>query len=646
MSQYKQDMTLADKLVDQPQADVSFREMAARVFLRPRLFLFALLVPPLVAMIFASLIPNAWSASSKILIRYTAADNKLLKNLISEGGLGLSGETTAELITSAPVLKKTIEKVGIKGEDIYKKPSRYLLDLMSQLTASEDDASGSQDKEQETLALINGFKASLVSSSKKSSSDSSVAILDKKSQMPEAMKLDELITIQVKSFNREKVDDMANGLTEAFINEYYHIYQSEAEKQLSYLDKLIANEQQLLGQIEQATPADFSDANAKFSTSGAQLISREVPILNNMANQLSEVESELTRLQQVYAPSSPKIRKLRAQVSRLKFMYKKQERIEVSKQLLEQLNTKHYQAMNTLNIYQNRLVPIDIVERAQQGPGKGSGKLKKIIVNGVIGLVLGLIVALGLTIILNVIDPRVHFRTDLAKLTSTPVISSIPMIERGNLRHALRALSNEVEHYFLPVVSYLGSVVSDDKAKVIVFTGAGSQSGVTFSVLALANTLSRSSNSRVCVIDANSQNPQITKLANQSHSPGLSDALLGEEVVLASVDDAGFDVCGIGTKSLSGVLTHEKTAAADYIEQLKAQYDYIIIDTGSVVQSNDATVLGGMADQLLYVVASGLTRKGMVEAGSERMRQHGIAPSGILFNMSKKVLPEFIYRFL
>jgi len=649
MNQNVNEEGLVERLVDNQAEQFSFRDIVSKVFLRPKLFLFALLVPPFVAMLFTMLVPVEWSAATKILIRYSSADNNILKNIVSGNGLGLSGSTSAALIKSTPVLEKTIQNVGITGEDIYKKPTQSIIDSFTSLFRSNNSDTSEQPDPKQALidktGLINGFKASLDSSSKKSSS-SAIEILDKKSQVPESMKLDELITLQVKSFNREKVDDMANGLASAFIDEYYRIYTDEAASKLKYIETLIAEEEKALQELESAKPADFAKDGALYTSNNRELISRDVPILSSLATQLSGAEAALTKTQQLYAYNSPRVVRMRSEVTKLKFMLKKQERLEASKQVLEQLKTKRYQAQNAKSIYKDRLVPISIVEYADEPPKSSTAKLKKVIVSAVIGTILGFILATSLMIMLNVIDPRVHFKQDVEKLLPHPIVSNIPLLKDNSFfNYHLWRNNKALEQGMWQLITKVGEKASARSGKVIAISSSSSGEGATFCAMALALNLAKNKSHKVCLIDANFINDQLSRVLNVSNKPGLVEALLDGSVEVESVDHLG-SVLSLGQHNRKTELGYYADMAAKLMTKLKKQYDFIVIDTGTALGSNEAVIFGKLANEFIVLAASGITRKGMLKTAVNRLEENGAKVTGIVFNQSKQVLPDVVYKML
>lgn len=651
--------SLAERLVDQQASSFSFRDIISRVFLRPKLFLVSLLTPIIIATTMTATVPVEWSASAKILIRYSVTNAGFMKNIVSESGLGLSGATSAELIKSTPVVERTINNVGIQKEDIYKTSSSLMIDkivgliypllhpselFQNESTKTKDPAQAAIDRTE----LINSFKASLDSSSKKTSSGQSVEILEKSSQVPDSLKLDELITVEVKSFNREKVDDIANGLTEAFIDEYYDIYLQEAQRQSEYLNNLIENEEAELHRIEQASPEDLANGTVQTNSSGRELISREVPILASLATELSIAEAALTRTQQIYAPSSGQVRRISHQVENLRYMLKKQERIEISKQLIEQLKAKRFQSLNTEKIYKNRLVPINIIERANEPLKSGAKKMIRVMMSAVIGLVLGSIFAISLVVILNVIDPRVHFKNDLEALTLTPIIGQTPEIHAIQAKTpAMLRQQEKVSQEIWQIISRIGQKSSDHTAKIITISSPIKGDGSTFCATALALNLAKNKYSRVCLVDANFQDAGLSKLFNADKKAGLIEAITDNSPpAFTPISEHHLTFIAAGNLAKKTELGYYMDSARDLMNRLEAEFDFIVIDAGSVLSQHESLTFGKLAHELLLVVSSGVTRKSAIADAEKKLAAENLQASGIIFNHAQEVLPGLIYKLL
>jgi Mrp family chromosome partitioning ATPase/uncharacterized protein involved in exopolysaccharide biosynthesis len=646
--------TLAENFLDNRMEEFSMRDLISKIFLRPKTFLFAMLVPAIISVSLASLVPVEWTASTKILIRYSNTDSGILKDLVADSRTSLSGSTSAELIKSIPVLEKTIQEVGINKEDIYKKPMDIITDkisgFISAILGKKEKTAPADEKGGISINLVNAFKNSLDSSSKKSSSSNSIEILEKNSQSGDVNKIDELISLQVKSFNREKVAPMANGLAKAFIDDFYRMYAEEARRQSEYLSDLVRKEEAELRMLENATPQDFESGRIN-SSGGRELIARDIPIIVSMATELNQTENELTRVSQIYSADSPQVLRLSRQAAKLKFLLKKQERIEISKQLLEQLKARQYQAINTENIYQNRLIPINVVEMATEPPPSSTKKIVRLTMTAVVGLVLGLMLAISLMIVLNILDPRVHFRREVEQLTNIPILNVIPkvLVDVGEfkLKH-FRLLKDhtEIKDKFFQIISKVGHKAEGSLGKVINVTSSATGDGATFCALALATSMAKNKSIKVCLIDANFYNPMITKLFGVNARHGLIEGLLEGHPLSKFQNNIqfNFSVIGAGSIGSRNQLGYYANGAKSQIAELKSLFDYIVIDGGSVLRGNEALVFGSFADETLLVASSGITRKGMLQAAVSKLQSGGTKITGVIFNQVREVLPSFIYK--
>lgn len=473
--------SLAEKLMDNQQT-VSLRTLVTKLFMRPKLFLICMFLPPLLAMFFTSLVPVDWRASAKILIRYSSTESPFLKGLIPDNRLLLSGSSSAELLKSTPTIEIMVNKVGVKGEDVYQKPTSVVSSYLSDLLKSKNsDAENTNSNKQasESMAIASAIQASLEGSAASNSKSSGVEILEKTSQVPDTMKGDELLSIEVRSFNREKVADMTNGLANAFIDEYYRISAEDAHKSYLFLSDLVAQAESSAKAIEDSSDTKLEANNTPLS-SVLEQTRQDSPFLANMSRQLTEMETTLAQTQQVYSNNAPKVTRLRNEISQLKLAIKKQERVDTSKQVLQQLKIRKYQAYNTENLYKNRLIPITIVEPATMPAPSKSKALMKYVVSGGVALLLGIILGVSLTVVLNLTDPRLYLRDDIQKITSTPILGTLATLDRMyplNLLFGGLSLNTGVEAGLLQILGYIAATSHIDKANTILLASPAEGDG-------------------------------------------------------------------------------------------------------------------------------------------------------------------------
>ncbi len=649
----QQKTSMVERMVDDDTQEISLRDVASRVFLRPKLLLFMLVLPPLIAVWFSLMVPTEWAASTKILIRYNNADSDLLKDIVPDARLGLSGATSAELIKSKPVVLRAIDKVGITQEDVYQKPFDMIMANLSAVAKvfmppSSDAVEDLQQDARTELAkrdLIKSFQASLESSSKKASGKNAIEVLEKTSITPESLKLDELITLQVKSFNRDKVADMTNGLAQAFVDEYFDLYTKEAKSQFAYLDDLVKQEESKLHEIEQASAADLMQ-NTVHSDSGKELIARDVPILSSMANELMAVQAELSKAKQIYDAQSPKVTRLVEQVGQLKFQLKKQELLEISKQQIEQLKIKRYQAANRLNLYQQRMVPISIAEYATTPKSPVTSKTSRVLMSGLLGALLALMLATALIVMLNVTDPRIHFERDVSQVIHYPVIASIPSVNHLSWQSVRDVFNHqELAYAIMPLIAKLG-FKTEQEGKVIVVAGLEQGDGSSLISLMVAAMLARKKDERVCIIDADFKQAGLTQKLQLGQQQGLVDVLQGASPAFVYNQTTNLHALGVGNIMQAHALGYYADQAANVVRHCKQKFTYTIVDVGTALNNYELLLLGQQADTSLLVVTSGQTRKGKLRTIVSKLEQSGLTLSGVVLNKTRNVLPKFLYNSL
>lgn len=633
--------------------DVSMREFLTKIYIRPKIFASCVIIPVILALLFTALIPTSWKSSVKIMLRYSSSESVFLRDLIPENRALLSGASSAEILKSIPALVNTIREQDIKDEDIYKKPHEVLGGYLSGYLEDFFPSSlppGLPGVDPKTLLLAKAFKESLEESSSSSSKKKPVEVLEKSSQLPAGLKGDELITVVVESFNREKVAQMANGLASAFIDEYYRLSADDAHRSYEFLSELVDKAERDVRAAENNQGAGKS-LELPLLSAGHADIARSSPLLENMSKELASLQNSLIKAEGIYAPSSEAVLLLRSQVDQGRKAMERQVRIEGAKQVLEQLKLRRFQALNTENLYKNRLIPISVVEPAFT-PKKSFSKVAvRYLIAGGVGLVLGIMLALGLMVIFNVADPCLYTSWQIEKLLHLPIMAALPDLGKSALRQPLEAAKDSGLFMVNGLLQILGKMKHSTKeisgANVVVLASASKAEGKTFLSLALSGALGQGGRHKILLIDANLHDAGISNLLSLSGTPGYVDAMIDGEGLEKRIVKNGYRGCDVlpagNLKQIDALGFYGEELAVN-IEHLRKLYDFIIIDTAPILSSKEALICGMSADSVLIVVSAGHTRKVMVQSAVQRLREVGVIPEGIVINRKKEILPAFIYR--
>lgn len=290
-----------------------------------------------------------------------------------------------------------------------------------------------------------------------------------------------------------------------------------------------------------------------------------------------------------------------------------------------------------------RIQELTIVERAigaEQvvAPGRGS----KGLVAALIGLLLGVVLAL----ILETLDTSIGAIEDVESLLQLPVIGIVPPIDfddtkhvigrvsPGLLNHAdLDRLSSLVAHYDprSPVAEAYRSLRTNVEqardavdGKVFIVTSSVLEEGKTTTSANLALVYAQMGR-KTLLLTADLRRPDVHKIFGLEKDPGLadvltgslpwrevvrglSDMLLGElsmDVVMLTPGMDNLYIMPAGTNPLNPAELLSSEATGDLINELRGEFDLIIIDTPPVIPVTDSAIMSEHADGIVLIYEVG-----------------------------------------
>ncbi len=197
------------------------------------------------------------------------------------------------------------------------------------------------------------------------------------------------------------------------------------------------------------------------------------------------------------------------------------------------------------------------------------------------------------------------------------------------------------------------NVLSSQKGKalkVLVITSSIHQEGKTVTSLNLGVTLAQSTKKpRVLLIDADMRRGRLAKYLGVDQPAGLSEVLVGQaeaNQVMFNVDIDNLTFMTSGAVPHNPVELLDSDVMAGLIENLKKQFDHIIIDTPPIISVTDAGIVGAQADGVLMVIQAGRTQRGIVRRAIELLHQSHARILGHVLTNVEYHLPEYIYRYL
>jgi len=268
-----------------------------------------------------------------------------------------------------------------------------------------------------------------------------------------------------------------------------------------------------------------------------------------------------------------------------------------------------------------------IVDRAYSLEEPVSPKRKIILLAA---LILGVIIPFLIIYLKYLFNNKIHSQKDMQNaIKNIPLVGEIPKVgrneeelivknDRSVLSEAFRILHTNLQYLLVNAGETKG-------ANVLFVTSTVKGEGKTFAAFNLALTLANSGK-KVLIMGADLRNPQLQRYEMDSKAfKGISDYLVDNDLSLQSLIKKSklhqnLDLLASGSIPPNPSELWRTAKAASLFEDLKSEYDYIVVDTAPVMLVTDTFLINRYADLTLYVVRAGYTEKKLIEFASDAKR--------------------------
>src|SRR5271170_2049532 len=184
--------------------------------------------------------------------------------------------------------------------------------------------------------------------------------------------------------------------------------------------------------------------------------------------------------------------------------------------------------------------------------------------------------------------------------------------------------------------------------KVIMVTSALPQEGKTTTSMNTALVLAQKG-IRVLLIDADLRRPSIHKILGMGPRSGLSNVLTGSATLQQTITRSSIlpnlSIPPAGTPPPNPAELLASSNMRDVLEELRGQYDHIVVDTPPTLSVTDAVVLSPRADAIVLVIRSGQTTKQALRRSRDILTQVNAKVSGVLLNAVDLSSPDYYYYY-
>jgi polysaccharide biosynthesis transport protein len=265
--------------------------------------------------------------------------------------------------------------------------------------------------------------------------------------------------------------------------------------------------------------------------------------------------------------------------------------------------------------------------------------------NTALGVVLGLMLAVGVVAAREYVGDRIKGTKDLESQIGAPVLSAIPAVRtRGPATERLvtmqRPKSIAAEAFRQLRANFVIAAAGRD-AKTILVTSAREQEGKTFTAANLGVVLAKAGMT-VTLLSADLRRPELEELFGFSAPAGFNEELIDADVdhELGSLPvtamwsvDVNLTLMSLGRAAEDSTELLGSSRVTELIKQLREQADFVLIDAAPLLVVADATIIAPACDAVLIVAdANSAARKSVTEARDQLERMHAPVLGAVLIN--------------
>jgi succinoglycan biosynthesis transport protein ExoP len=217
---------------------------------------------------------------------------------------------------------------------------------------------------------------------------------------------------------------------------------------------------------------------------------------------------------------------------------------------------------------------------------------------------IGLLLAVGASLLLERGRPRLRSWRDMATLTGYPVVGRIPPSRTLRARPTVAFSDPVTASAFRILRANIEPQLREGSVDFIVVTSPAPGDGKTTVAALLAESLGRLG-MKVLLVDADLRRPGLARMARVSGDPGLSTILRNSGGLDGAVRN------GWAENLYILPTTHDSEAGdllarrfSEVLDEAYSQFDVVVVDTPPLLGTDDARILATMAKGILLVVSA------------------------------------------
>ncbi|NVK57921.1 MAG: polysaccharide biosynthesis tyrosine autokinase [Alteromonadaceae bacterium] len=353
-------------------------------------------------------------------------------------------------------------------------------------------------------------------------------------------------------------------------------------------------------------------------------------LISGITSDYSQATSQVAGLRKAVAEAKAGYRKLTTLDSQRKIL---QREVNINQQLYNSFFTRLKETSEAGGF---ESANARILDRATTPIEPSEPKAKLIVLAT---LVISTLIGAGIAIFADMMNKGIRSVDDVERKLSQRMMGLIPWQPHKRKEDLpLREFFNPEHHTFSEAIRTLRTSVQlvdmETTKQVIMVTSSVPKEGKTTVSINLAFAMGQLG--KTILVDTDMRRPSVAKRFEMpGFQPGLSNLLAGThnfDDCLVNDAEAGIDIISAGSIPTNPQEMLASQKFKDLLNELKTNYDYIIIDTAPTQAVSDSIVVSKVCDVVLYVVRADNTNEQLINSGLRRFMSTGKRVDGIVLN--------------
>lgn len=239
---------------------------------------------------------------------------------------------------------------------------------------------------------------------------------------------------------------------------------------------------------------------------------------------------------------------------------------------------------------------------------------------------LGLMVGFGAAFVVEYMGNSIRKKEEAEAILNMPIIGEIKKDRKAD-NESYKILRTILQYKNSDLLEFRGGQPNNN---AFMITSPSKGDGKTTTATNLAVSFAEAG-FKTLIIDANGRNPMVHTILGLDNDKGLSNMLIGEMVNIRKSNKENLCVLSWGNSNVNPADTFVKGNISKVMSKLREEFDYVIIDTPSIVEYADAGILSKSVNEVIVVIAEDKTNRNEVLITKQRIDAIGMKVCGVLW---------------